>query len=133
MDYKYNAIATEAVNYKSSGGIDILITVSIVEEMTRFCEGMDWSRKSLDIKYRLHLDGKDQGLVHLQKNDSGEVVAKIGKVGLKQDRYSQVLAALESVKTNSEWQKKIAAEKQAAATDEDYRQHTARVDAMMNA
>jgi len=131
-EYKYNTIASETVEYKSGGGIDIKITVSLQEEVTQFAPGMGWSRKSLDIKYNLSLDGKDQGLVHLQKNDGGEVIAKIGKVGLKQARYSQVLAALRVVESNVEWQKKMEARKQADIIEEEYRQHTGKVDAIMN-
>ena len=131
-EYKYNTIASETVNYKSGGGIDIKITVSLQEETTQFAAGMGWSRKSLDIRYSLSLDGKDQGLVHLQKNDGGEVVAKIGKVGMRQDRYNQVLAALKIVEANIEWQKKMEARKQADIVEEEYHQHTVKVDAMMN-
>jgi len=132
MDYKNNTIAIETVNYKSTGGIDIKIIAKLTEYCTRFCEGMEWSRKSLDTSYRLELDGKDQGLVSLRVAAQGDFVASIGKVGLNQERYRQVLDALELIKTNSEWQKKMEAEKQAAIIEEEYHQHTARVDATMN-
>ena len=70
------------------------------------------------------------GIVRVSGNDKG-LVARIGRLGLSEDNFDRINAAIADIKATPEWQAKIKRGEMAERVDEEYHNHYNAVKKMM--
>lgn len=115
MEYDYNTITTERVEWMSGNGTPLAVEFRLVEEVQSYAGNV--VAKKYSIQTHSWLNGTEQHGCWMQPRKQGQMVACIGKIGLMADRYEILKAAQDKVAQHPLYQTQKAAE-EAAIADE---------------
>ena len=133
-DYRYNKLASEKVAWNTSKGNKVEIEVSLNQEETDYFGNGDWqpTRGGLDITYSATIDGKNENVIGgLRSTGNAAIPYAIGRIGLITENHSKLTEAKSIVANHPAWQAKKAAEAESYRVENEYRDHTTRVENMM--
>lgn len=109
----YKTLATRSTDWTLSNGKRIEVTVSLRQEWTGYFE-RDLSPKpyGLDIAVAAALDGKDLPLISYSivelPEPQGEIVARIGNIGLTQERADAIRRMRSEVESHPAYVEQLA-------------------------
>lgn len=133
MISRFVTLATETVEWQSTAGSTLRFVVELVREETDHGGNIGWrtAPRGLSILQALTIDGVREHGILTPVTDHPVVVAKIGRVGLKADRYSQLRAAIAAVEAHPEYVAELAARAEGLRVMAEHEEHVARVENMM--
>lgn len=135
-DYKQEIAATETMEWTSGAGRSLKVTVTLSRMLTDYFRDGHWSPQGgLSGKWAIDtkswIDGNSQGGEWLRDIKQGDVVACIGKIGLKADRKAEYDAIVRRLESTPQYTEQLAAHARAEKVDREYRTHTRKVNDMM--
>ena len=135
--YKYNTLATEVVEWVGKSGKALKVVVSLVEETMDYFGTGEYkpTRDSLRINTDSFIDSKSDvcgcWVQELGKHAQGDVVAKIGNIGLTAERAAEIKAASARVAAHPAWVEKMAQRDAGNKAEREYQAHVKAVENMM--
>lgn len=132
--YKFDKLATQTIEWTSSQGQALAITLSLVQEMTDYFGNGDWKpvRGGLNIKTTASIAGQDQGFCYLNKLTIVPGATHcVGRIALAPARAAEVQTALDALKAHPAWMAQKKAEARGLAECREYEAHVAAVNKMM--
>lgn len=137
-DYKQEIAAQETMEWVTAAGRKLSVTVTLSRMLIDYFGDGAWSPEAgyggtWTVNLESSIDGKAQGSdwVHDLQKAQGDVVAYIGKIGLKADRKAEIEALTARVKSAPQYVEQLAARDRAEKLDQEYQQHVRKVNGMM--
>lgn len=124
----------EQVRWNTAKG-EVTVTAELILSEKIWADGHEAEVKCCEMRIRADVEGV--GVVatsapYKPSNLPAGVVAVMGgKLGLNQERYDLVMAAIAKLEATPEWQAKMAAQKQAMAIEREMDAHRAKMTRIM--
>lgn len=128
------------IAWKTGDGREVIFTVALKTEriVGRDDIAGDITKPCCEIGYSATVAEVDQcgigGITKIDPVKAGTVtvVAVFGKLGIAEENYDRIMAAVEDIKACDYWRAWQAKAEAADAVDREYQEHTKRVSKMMN-